>query len=76
MTSEEFLDQKLVVFLKSFSIYESLFRSKRKYHRGRLLLGGVNSENVNAIESRRLNYGERINEPRVVEIVEEDTNNL
>lgn len=57
-------------------IDESLFRGRRKYHRGRLLLGDLDIETSEDSFSRRRNYGERINGPWIFGMVEENSNKL
>lgn len=57
-------------------IDESLFRGRRKYHRGRLLLGDLDAENNDDRLNRGRNYGDREDGPWIFGLVEEGTNDV
>ena len=61
---------------KRVQIDESLFRGRRKYHRGRMLLGDFDTESNGDRMLRRCNYGDRVDGPWVFGMVEEDTDEL
>lgn len=61
---------------KRVQVDESLFRGRRKYHRGRFLLGDVDAETESDRSLRRANYGTRVNGPWVVGLVEEGSERL
>ena len=61
---------------KRIQIDESLFRGRRKYHRGRMLLGDLDIETAADRCSRRENYGDRVDGPWIFGMVEEETNNI
>lgn len=61
---------------KRVQIDESLFRGKRKYNRGRLLLGDLDVESAADRAVRHDNYGSRVNGPWIFGMVDEYTNDL